>query len=473
MRTSTKLGIAAGAGAVSYFALRSVAQFADVRRYSGVASGKRIVILGAGFAGMSLACELARLLPEEDNGEIVLIDEDNYLLFTPMLTEAAGGQIDPQHIAISVHRLPKRVHFIQGVIQSIEPSTRTVKLLASEGAIEPKEIEIKADELIVALGSVTNYHHVEGAREHTLGVKRLGDASEICARVLANIERATVEDDASKRKQLLTFVVIGGGYTGVETVAAVNDLLRSKVVHYGLDPDEVRVVLIETAGRILAETSAELASYAQSKLERNGVEVRLKTSVSSVTPRGVEIRGGEEIRAGVVVWAAGVKPNPVVEALPWEKGKHGGLKTDRYCRVLNAAGVWALGDCAEIPDPKGGTYAPIAQNATREGELTARNIAAGLLGEPLKPFRYKPVGELALIGKHDGVARIFNVNIRGSLAWALWRAVYLAKIPGAGYKARIAAEWLMDVMFRRDTVPMSSTQTTQEKKTAAVSSSTA
>lgn len=467
MARLTKFAVVAAGGAAAYMAFRSVQRTAEIKRYMGVATGKRILILGAGFGGMAAAAELGRLLPSDGNGEITLIDEDNFLLFTPMLTEAAGGQLDPRHIAVSVRQLPARVRFVQGVIQSIDLENRSVSVAIEEGAAKPVQITLQADHIVIALGSVTNFHHVQGARKNTLQLKRLGDASEICRRVLANIERATEETDPEKRRAMLTFVVAGGGYTGVETMAAVNDLLRSKAAEYGLRSEEVRTVLVNPGERLLTETSPELAAYAAEKLSANGVEILMKKAVSSITPEMVRIRDGEQISCHTVVWAAGVKPSPALEGLPCEKGKHGGIKTNHYCQVPHFNGIWAVGDCAEIPEPdNAGTYAPIAQNATREGTLVARNIVAQFSGERFRPFAYKPVGELALVGKRAGVARLLGVNLHGTMAWALWRAVYLAKIPGVQQKVRVATDWLLDVLLGREAIPVGDQPTTHEVQTA-------
>lgn len=357
------------------------------------------MILGAGFGGIGAAVELARLLPQSDNGDIVVVDEDNFLLFTPMLTEATAGEINPRHIVVGVHEFSKRIRFIQGRIDHVDLQTREVTVTIGGSDLHPEQRKITADQLVIALGSVTNFHHVAGAAEHCLEVKRVGDADAICRRALASIDRALIESDPAKRKALLTFVVAGGGYTGVETIAAVNDLVRAKCAEYGLDAGEVRTVLVNPGDRLLTETSAELAEYAGEKLKQHGVDIRMNTSVKSVSADNVELDSGERISSHTVIWAAGVKPNPMVESLACEKGKHGGIKVNGCCQIKIAPGVWALGDCAEIPQPnKTGTYAPTAQNATREGALVAKNIVAALRGEVAQPFTFKPLGELAIVG---------------------------------------------------------------------------
>lgn len=459
MTTLTKVALGGIGAAAAWAAVRSIAQTAEIRRNAGVAAGKRIVILGAGFGGMAAALELARLLPPDD-GDIVLIDEDNFLLFTPMLTEAAAAEINPRHIVVGVHEFSKRIRFIQGRIQYVDLQSREVTVSVGESDLDPDERNIAADQLVIALGSVTNFHHVAGAEEHCLQIKRLGDADAICKRALASINRALIESDPLKRKALLTFVVAGGGYTGVETIAAVNDLVRSKAVEYGLNADELRSVLVNPGDRLLTETSAELAQYAAEKLKHHGVEILMNTSVKTVSADGIDLDSGERLNCHTIIWAAGVKPNPIVESLGCRKGKHGGIKVNACCELEDHPGVWALGDCAEIPKPNGTeTYAPTAQNATREGALVAKNILSALRGEAAQPFTFKPIGELALVGRHSGVARIFGRNVYGIFAWALWRSVYLAKIPGVAPKSRVAIDWVLDLFFGREPVELGGERT--------------
>ncbi len=432
----------------------------SINRRAGVAQGKRIVILGAGFGGRAVATELARLLPAEGNGEILLIDEDNFLLFTPMLTEAAGGELDPRHIAVPARNLPKRVSFIQGTVKALDVSANTVTVTFGAGGLEQETTTIPANHVVIALGSVTNFHEIPGVAETSFQMKRLEDASAICDRVTACLERAAVEHDPAKRKALLTFVVAGGGYTGVETMAALNDLVREQVRQYGNASEaDVRTVLVNPGDRLLSETSPQLAEYAAQKLKENGVEIRMKTSIKSADREKVELEPSDSIATHTLIWAAGVKPNPVVANLDCEKGKHGGIRVHADCAVLNRPGVWAIGDCAEIPNQTGGTYAPTAQNATREGTTVARNIIASLQGQATEQFRYKPIGELALVGRREGVAQVGGFNFSGIIAWAMWRAVYLAKMPGSAQKVRVLTDWLLDLVVGRE--PLALTPTAQ------------
>lgn len=460
LRTLGKTALAAGAVYGTWTALREAEQR---EQNAALGQGKRFLVLGSGFAGAAVAQELARLLPGECNGEILLVDMDNYLLFTPMLTEAAGGDVEPRHIVSPARRMHRRVDFVQGRVTDIDLEKKTVTVQAGAGPLRPDPRTYPCDHLVIALGSVVSFHGIPGAAEHAIPMKRLDDASTAFNRVSSCLERAALEDDAAKRRELLTFVVGGGGYTGVETMAAINDLVRSEVEKLPrIKPEEVRTLLVHPGSRLLEEITPDLAAYAMQKLQERGVEVRLKTGVKSVGEDFVEIDGGERISARTLIWAAGVTPNPLLEKLPAKKGKHHGVAVDGSCQVPGYNGVWALGDCAEIPEPDGkGTYAPTAQNATREGKLVAQNIVRSLRGEPLQPFRFTPIGELALVGRRTGVARVYGYNFSGFIAWAMWRAIYLAKMPGFGQQGRILSDWILDVIFGRTPVPLSSAEAKQ------------
>jgi NADH dehydrogenase len=446
-----------GAGlAAGYMGFQKLRESQERLTNRNVARGKRILIVGAGFGGMSVARELARLLPDRANGEIVLIDSDNYLLFTPMLTEAAGGELDARHIISPVRQLSKRVQFVQGRVTKIDVAQRSLTVEAGSGGLDPTEKTYTGDHLVIALGSVTNFHHTPGAAENAIPMKRLEDAAAVCNRVLACLERAAVEDDPSKRKELLTFVVGGGGYTGVETMAAVNDLVRDSVRQYPkIEAADVRTIIMHPDDRLLPEITPELASYAQEQLECRGVEVMLNTRVKSAGKDFVESEHGERIPARTLIWTAGVTPNPLIEELNQPKSKHGALLVSECCELEQAPGVWSLGDCAAVPMPDGKeSYGPTAQNAIREGKLVAQNIVATLRGDQPTAFRYTPIGELALVGKRSGVARIYGHNFSGPIAWALWRAIYLSKMPGLGQQARILGDWVLDLALGREPTPL-------------------
>ena len=408
----------------------------------------QIVILGGGFAGVEAARYLDRTAARQRDIEVTLVSKDNFSLFTPMLHEVAAGDLDPGDICNPLRKLLRRVNVVNGAVTAIDLAARRVTI--SYG-VRGLTRELPFDHLLLALGSETNSVGIPGVAEHSLGIKTLGDAVMIRAGVINSLESASVEPDPDRRKRMLTFVVVGGGFAGVETVGAINDLARDILPHYGqIDPREVRVVLIHGGGVILPELGDALGRYAQEKLTNRQVEIKLNTRVISYAGGAVHCSGGEAVPAAIVVWAAGVSPNPNLTKLPVELQK-GRVIVDSTLEVPRFPGIWAVGDCAAIIDPTSKQpYPPTAQHALREGRRAAKNICARLKGETTIPFLYKAPGQLAAIGRRTGVARIFGFKFSGVVGWVLWRTVYLMKLPRLEKKLRVGLQWALDVVFRRD-----------------------
>jgi NADH dehydrogenase len=444
-RAAAIVGAAIGGAAIGW---RLWSGYRLRRRNRPIDRNSSIVIVGAGFAGLNTARELARLLAEKDLCRITLVDQNNFLLFTPMLTEVAGGELDPWHIVAPPRRLSPRVNFQKARVQSIDLANRSLRLEVEAGV----DRTLVADHLVIALGSTTNNHGIPGVAENSLSMKSVGDAIAIRNRVMGALERASEEPDSAARRKILTFVVAGAGFTGVETVAAINGLARESTKQYpSLSADEITAYLIDPGDRLLHELDPDLAASASRELEAHGVRILLKTKIAGAGANYVELEGGRRIAARVLVWAGGVMPNPLVKTLGCRLGHHGGIVVDEFCRVPEHAGVWAIGDCAEIPKPGGkGTQPPTAQNATREGEHVARNIVATLRGEDPQPFTFERIGELALVGRHAGVGQIYGRQFSGFAAWALWRGVYLSKMPGMAQRTRILLDWILDAVFGRE-----------------------
>jgi NADH dehydrogenase len=417
-------------------------------------ASQRIVILGAGFGGVAAARMLARRLPR-DGCQITLVDQRTFLLFTPMLTELVGGKVLADDIVNAVRRLSPAVRFEHARVEDVELAQKRVRVTRGGGqtGLPEEQVTLAADHLVIALGSVTNFHQVSGVREHALTVKSVSEAALIRNRALETVAYAATEQDSEKRRRLLTFVVAGGGFSGVETMAALNDLVRATAKSYGgLDASEIRCMLIYPGKRLLPELSEDLGRYAERKIQQRGVTVVPRTKITGASADTVELEGGRRINAHLFIWTAGVTPSPLVERLDCERGAHGGIVVDACGAVRGRSGVWALGDCAEMPMPGGAgkTYAPTAQNATRAGRQVARNIAATLRGKPPRPFVYTPLGELALVGEHAGVANVRGVRLSGMPAWALWRGVYLAKTPRLSKRIRVGLDWLLDALAGRE-----------------------
>ncbi len=442
----------------SYLAWRFARGVQTRVRNTRLRRGRRIVILGAGFGGREVAVELAKQLPDPQDGEIILVDQEPFLLFTPMLTEAAGGELDADHIVSSVTRLPKRIQFVQGRVESIDLQRRTVTMQVGqrEADIPEAQHQLVADHLVLALGSVSNFHHIPGLEEHSFTMKSLDDAARLRDRAVQLLHRASAEPSLRLRRELLTFVVGGAGLTGVETIAAINDLLRESARKFPhLKPDGIRTILVEPGPRIMPELSKKLARFAAVELRRHGIEIRLNTKVTSAGEDYAELNGTERIPTRTVIWAGGITPNPVIKALECPHSRHGAVVVDEHLAVPGHPGVWALGDSAEVPKPdNSGFYAPTAQNALREGKTVGRNIVADLRGAARERFQFRPLGELALVGRHAGVARILGLEFKGAVAWAMWRLIYWSKMPSLPQRMRILSDWVLDLLFGRNLAPL-------------------
>lgn len=408
----------------------------------------RIVILGGGFAGVEAARYLDRTAARRGDVEVTLVSRDNFTLFTPMLDEVAAGDLEPAHVSNPLRKLLRRVTVLTGEIRSIDVARRHVTLAYGIGGLTR---ELPFDHLVLALGSETSFHGIPGVAQHAQGIKTLGEAVMLRARVIDMLEVASVEPDPVRRQRALTFVVAGGGFAGVETVGAINDLVRDSLPHYGqLDPRELRVVLIHSGKLILPELGDALGAYAQEKLRARQVEIKLGTRVVAFTDGAVQCNDGEAIPAETLVWAAGVSPSPIVKDIPCEL-QNGRVVVDPTLEVRGVPGVWAVGDCAAIIDPDSGLpYPPTAQHAIREGRHAGRNIDARLRGKQPTRFRYTMLGQLATIGRRTGVARVFGLKFSGTLGWILWRTVYLSKLPRLEKKLRVALQWSLDALFDRD-----------------------
>ena len=410
----------------------------------------RIVILGGGFAGLHAAMHLDETLARDPDIEITLVNRDNFFLFTPMLHEVAASDLDLTNIVNPIRKLLKRVMFFAGEVESIDLDRKRVKV--SHG-FDHHHHELNYDHLVIGLGSITNFYNLPGLQERALTMKSLGDAIHLRNRLISLLEEADSECCANVRGPLLTFVVAGGGFAGVETIAGINDFVREAVRFYSnLRENMLKVFLVHPGGVILPELGEKLGLYTQKKLAERGVEIRVNTSVSAVSDRGVQLSTGEMIETKALIWTAGTSPNPALNSLPCSK-ERGRLKVDEMLRVPDRPGVWALGDCALVPDGKTGQYhPPTAQHALREGKVLAKNLIASVRGGVMKPFSFSTIGQLAAIGRRTGVANIFGINFSGFVAWWLWRTIYLSKLPRFEKKLRVALDWTLDLLFTKDLV---------------------
>ncbi len=409
----------------------------------------RILVLGGGFGGVYTARHLERALRGRPDLEITLVSRDNFFLFTPMLHEVAASDLDITHIVSPLRTLLKRTTIFIGEVASIDLERRTVRV--SHG-FEPHEHHLQYDHLVVALGSMTNFYGLPGLEHRALTMRTLGDAIHLRNRVIATLEEADTEC-AAGRDGLLTFVVAGGGFAGVETIAGLNDFVRDALRFYPrIAPDRIRMVLVHAGPVILPELGRPLGAYAQRKLSSRGIEIVTDAKVTAVTDGSVMLADGRRIPSRLVVWTAGTSPHPLLHQLPCMLDR-GRIQVDETLAVPGYEGVWALGDCAVVPDIRtGGTHPPTAQHALREARTVANNIAAAIDQRPPRPFVFRTIGQLAAIGRRTGVARVFGVNFSGFFAWWLWRTIYLGKLPRFEKKCRVAIDWTLDLLFAKDFV---------------------
>ncbi len=408
----------------------------------------RIVIAGGGFAGLYAAKYLDKRMARHADVEVTLISRENFILFTPLLHEVAAGDLYPGDIVNPLRRILRHVKVVEADVQAIDLNLRRVHCSV---VVAGRELEFEFDHLLLTLGSETNFFNMDGVRDWAVTMKSLGDAALLRNQMVALLEEATLESDKAAREQLLTFVTAGGGFSGTETTGAVNDFVRETARYYpGVRQELIRVVLVHPGNCILPELGEELGRYAERKLRERKVEVIKGARVTSYDGSVITLSNSMSIPATTLIWTAGVKPSPVI-ALLGCKTERGRLLVNEYFAVSGATGLWAAGDCAAIPDSKTGQfYPPTAQHGLREGVTVAKNIEATILGRPLKPFRYKMMGQLASIGHRTGVAMVYGIKFSGFIAWWFWRSVYLMKLPSLAKKLRVMVSWTLDLFFGRE-----------------------
>jgi len=408
----------------------------------------KVVILGGGFAGVSAAMEFSRRVRRDAGIEVHLVSDENYFVFQPMLPEVVACGIEPTHIVNPIRQLCPHVRFHCATVRSVDLEGRRVTLVGSD---ETQELELGFDHLLICVGLSMDLSRIPGMSEHSLPIKTLGDAFVLRNHVLTMLEQADIEPDETKRKKLLTFVGVGGGFSGVETVAEINDMVKAVLKYYpNARATGARVVLIHSRDRILNELGKKLARFAQKKLSQRGVELVLESRVKEATPEGIVLADGRSVSAGTVVCTVGNAPHPLIKSLDLPKQRDR-LTADTMLRVEGCEHIWTCGDTAIVPDTRrGGFCPPTAQYALRAGRRCARNVLAVIRGQNPRPFQFGGLGQLAVVGRRSGVAQVLGINFSGFVAWWFWRSVYWMKLPGMRAKARVGLDWAMDVIFPRD-----------------------
>jgi len=385
----------------------------------------RVIIVGGGFGGVTLAEHLNRRVAQDV--EVVVISSENHMVFTPMLAEVAGRSLSGFDVVTPGRQIAPRATWLTASVTSVDLKKNEVEYTRPDG----KNVTLPYTHLVLACGSEVNLDVVPGMAAHAYTLRTVGDGLTLGNEVIARFEQAAVEPEDAERQRLLTAVVIGGGFTGVEAGGHLFDLMRDiQPLYPQLKGHQPRLVLLQRGPRIVPEFQhASLSEFALRKLLKNGVDVRLNTEVKEVTARCVRLGSGEKIDTGLTVCSVGTAPVALLKkiGLPLERGR---LKTEPDMRVTGTANVWAFGDCAAVPNAWNGEISPpTAQFALRQAKQLAANLVRVHRGEATRPFHFRPQGLLATIGQHNGVAEIYGLKFSGLIAWFLWRTVYLMKIP--------------------------------------------
>lgn len=408
-----------------------------------------VVIAGGGFGGFYAARTLEKVLTPHST-RVTLVNDVNFMLYTPLLPGAAGGALEPRHVVVPLREELSSTELRLGSVIGGDPAART---LAVEG-LDGTRSDLPYDKLIVAVGSVSRTLPIPGLAEHAIGFKALPEAIQLRNRLLRSLEVAESLEDPAVRAEWLTFVFVGAGYAGLEGLAELQDFASDIIELYPKCRTQgMRWLLVEAKARVMTEIQPDLAEFGTRELRSRGIEIRTSTTLDAVTDRSARLSDGETVPTRTVVWTAGVKPHPVVADLGLPTDAAGRIETDRTMRVNGWPHVWAIGDAAAVPDPAQGYKAscpPTAQHAIRQGRLVARNVAATLGTGNVKPFKYKTKGVFVDMGQREAVASTMGLKWRGRPAWFLARTYHIAMMPGTKRKLRLLADWNVQLVFGRD-----------------------
>ena len=415
---------------------------------------KRILILGGGFGGAYVASHLGRAFKARELSEIeiVLVNRENYITFQPLLPEVISGSVELNHVIAPLRRLAPKAQLYTREVEMIDPVRRVVALSAG---CRPVPTEIEFDHLVIAMGTRLDHSKIPGMREHASPFKYLGDALYLRNQLVRALEEAETETDAEVRRRLLTFVVAGGGFSGVECIAEMNDFLREAVrAYHRISERDLRLILLQRGERILPELTESLAGFAHQLLAKRGVEIRLGTGLKAVSADAVVVEDKETGRIETIGTRTTVAtvpsgPHPLLKTLPLPQEK-GRIVVDQTTAVSGWEGIWALGDCAAIQQVDGQMSPPTAQHALRQARTCADNIVASFRGKPKRIFTFTGLGKLGSLGRRSAVAEIFGIRLKGLTAWLLWRGVYATKFPGLDGQLRLLADWILDAFLPRD-----------------------
>jgi NADH:ubiquinone reductase (H+-translocating) len=407
-----------------------------------------VVIAGGGFGGFYAARTLEKVLPAQ-SARITLVNDVNFMLYTPLLPGAAAGTLEPRHVVVPLREELRGTDLRLARVCSADPRANRLTVRAAEGHTE----ELAYDQLVVALGSVSRSLPVPGLAEHAKGFKTLPDAVELRNHVLRTLEAAETVEDPAVRQSWLTYVFVGAGYAGLEGLAELQDFAADVIELYPRCRTQgMRWILVEARDRVMPEIPPSLAQFATRELRGRGIEIRTSTTLDEVTETTARLSDGEVVPTRTVAWTAGVKPHPVIAELNLPLDQHGRIRTDRTMRVEGFDNVWAIGDRAAVPDPAklDQPSPPTAQHAIRQGRRVARNVAASIGTGRVRPFTYKTLGVFVDMGRGEAVASTLGIKWRGAPAWWLARTYHLAMMPGVKRKLRLLVDWNVGLIFGRD-----------------------
>jgi NADH dehydrogenase len=419
-----------------------------------MASNTRIVVVGGGYVGMYTALRLQKKL-RRGEAEVTVIDPQPHMTYQPFLPEAAAGSIEPRHVVVPLRRVLRKCHHLTGRVTSINHAAREVTVELVSGNVTT----LGYDVLVVAPGSVARVLPVPGLAEHGIAFKTVGEAIYLRNHVLSRLDAAATTIDPGLRRRLLTFLVVGGGYAGIEALAELQDMARYATRYYeNIAPEDQRWVLVEAAGRIMPEVGPRMGRYTVERLMEAGIEVFLDTRVKSMEGGHVVLDDGTEFDTDTIVWTAGVKPNPMLDHTDLPRDARGRVECSAELQVVGMPDVFSAGDCASVPDlskddPEART-SPSAQHAVRQAKVLADNVVAHLRGRPLKQYKHSYAGSVASLGLYKGVAEIYGVKLRGIVAWFMHRTYHVSRMPTWNRRIRILVDWTGALFLGREVVAL-------------------
>ncbi|MGB6162974.1 MAG: NAD(P)/FAD-dependent oxidoreductase [Pseudonocardiaceae bacterium] len=414
----------------------------------------RILIVGGGYVGMYTALGLQAKLTAGE-ASVTVVDPQPQMTYQPFLPEAAAGSIEPRHVVVPLRRVLRRCHVLGGRVTGVDHAHRCATIENCAGQVEQHSYDV----LVMAPGSIARTLPIPGLAEHGIAVKTIGEAIYLRNHVLSRLEAAAATNETQLRRKLLSFVVIGGGYAGIEVLGELEDMARYACRYYeNIEPADLRWVLVEATGRIMPEVSPKMGRYTAKRLTERGIEIFLNTRVTTMENGHLVLDNGTEFDADTIVWTAGVRANPVLQQtdLPLDDRKR--LRCTATLQVVGCPEVFSAGDCAAVPDltseDLNATCSPSAQHAVRQAKVLADNVIASLRGQPLGHYRHRYAGSVASLGLYRGVAEVYGIRLRGIVAWFMHRTYHLSRMPTFNRKVRIMADWTTALLFRREVVAL-------------------